>query len=175
MKSHSRFDPKTRPGGCLSVDISRSHVPGIWLVPDDSQFVVTRRARYFLVAHHQKYTPEEVNTILAAELTGQAPDLGAPRQEEQMESDFFGDEDVADESEDHPARGFWIYAYPLASKEAAEMLVAIQTVVGQVNSEFQGDVTRKIRLDLSADFTENPPGRSLEERSENGQEPKVSK
>ena len=59
---------------------------------------------------------------------------------------FFGDENVADESEDHPARGFWIYAHPLASKKAAEVLIAIQTIVGQVNGEFQGDVTRKIRL-----------------------------
>ena len=35
---------------------------------------------------------------------------------------------------------------PLASKKAAEVLIAIQTIVGQVKSEFQGDVTRKIRL-----------------------------
>ena len=38
------------------------------------------------------------------------------------------------------------YAHPLAGKKAAEVLTAIQTIVGQVNSEFQGDVTRKNRL-----------------------------
>ena len=51
MRSHIRRDPMTRPGGCLSVDISGRHVAGIWPAPDDSQFIVTRRARYFLVAH----------------------------------------------------------------------------------------------------------------------------
>ena len=80
MRSHFRLDPTTRPGECLSVDKSGPHVPGIWLDPDDSQFIVTRKARYFLVAHHQTYTPEEVNTILsreqeAVELTDQAPDI----------------------------------------------------------------------------------------------------
>ena len=82
----------------------------------------------------------------AAELTDKARDLGGPREEEPTEGDFFGDENVADESDDHLARGFWIYAHPLASKKAAEVLIAIQTIVSQVNSEFQGDVTRKIRL-----------------------------
>ena len=63
-----------------------------------------------------------------------------------MESDFFSDENVADESQDHPVGAFWIFAHPLASKKAAEVLSAIQTIAGQVHSEFQGDVTRKIRL-----------------------------
>ena len=57
MRSHFRLDPPTRPGGYLSVDISGPHVPGIWSAPDDSQFVVTRKARYFLVARYQTYTP----------------------------------------------------------------------------------------------------------------------
>ena len=61
-------------------------------------------------------------------------------------SDFFSGENVADESDDHPGGSFWIHAHPLASKKAAEVLTAIQTIVGQVNSEFQGDLTRKIRL-----------------------------
>ena len=34
----------------------------------------------------------------------------------------------------------------MASKKAAEVLIAIQTIGGQANSEFQGDVPRKIRL-----------------------------
>ena len=79
----------------------------------------------------------------AAELTDKARDLGGPREEEPTESDFIGDENAADESDDHPARGFWIYAHPLASKKAAEVLIAIQTIVGQVTSEFQGHVTRE--------------------------------
>ena len=117
----------------------------------DSQFVVTRKARYFLVAHNQTCTPKEVNTILsrereAAELADQSPDLGGPREEEPAESDFFENENVGDESDDHAAGSFWIHAHPLASKKAAELLIAIQTIVGQVNNEFQGDVTRKIRL-----------------------------
>ena len=29
MRSHFRLDPTTRPGGCLSVDKSGPHVPGI--------------------------------------------------------------------------------------------------------------------------------------------------
>ena len=49
-------------------------------------------------------------------------------------------------SDENLARSFWIYAHPLASKKATEVLSAIQTTVGQVNSDFQGDVTRKIRL-----------------------------
>ena len=73
-------------------------------------------------------------------------DHGGPREEEPAESDFFSDEIVADESDDHPVGSFWIYAHPLASKKAAEVQTAIQTIVGQVNSEFQGDVTSKIRL-----------------------------
>ena len=81
----------------------------------------------------------------AAELTGQVRDIHRPREEEQLESDILGDENVANESEDHPAKGFWVCAYPLASKKAAEVLAAIQTVLGQVNSEFPGDVTRMIR------------------------------
>ena len=55
-------------------------------------------------------------------------------------------EDVVVESEDHVAKGFWVCAYPLASKKALDMFAAIQTIVGQVNSEFQEDVTRMIRL-----------------------------
>ena len=145
------LDPTTRPGRCLSVAISGPHVPGVWPAPDDSQFVVTRKARYFLVARYQTYTPEEVNTILsrereAVELAEHECDHGGPREEEPVESDFFSDEIVADESDDHPVGSFWIYAHPLASKKAAEVLTAIQTLVGQVNSEFQGDVTRQIRL-----------------------------
>ena len=73
-------------------------------------------------------------------------DHGGPREEEPAESDFFSDEIVADESDDHPVGSFWIYAHPLASKKAAEVQTGIQTIVGQVNSEFQGDVTSKIRL-----------------------------
>ena len=46
-----------------------------------------------------------------------------------MESDFFGDENVAVESQGHPAGAFWIFAHPLASKKAAEVLIAIQTIV----------------------------------------------
>ena len=42
--------------------------------------------------------------------------------------------------------GFWVCANPLASKKALDMVAAIQTIVGQVNSEFQEDVTRMIRL-----------------------------
>ena len=55
-RSHFRLDPTTRLGGCLSVDISGPHAPGVWPALDDSQFVATRKARYFLVAHHQTYT-----------------------------------------------------------------------------------------------------------------------
>ena len=62
------------------------------------------RARHdiFRAALYQTHTPEEVKTVLsreheAAELTGQAPDLAGPRGE-QVESDFFGDGNVADES-----------------------------------------------------------------------------
>ena len=79
-------------------------------------------------------------------MTGQVPDTLRPREEEQVESDFSGDEDVVAESKVHAAKGFWVCAYPLASKEAADMLAASQTFVGQVNSEFQGDVTRMIRV-----------------------------
>ena len=68
----------------------------VWLAPDDSQFVVTRKARYFLVAHYQTYTPEKVNTILsrgreAVELAEHECDHGGPREEEPAESDFFSD------------------------------------------------------------------------------------
>ena len=45
LRSHFRLDPTTRPGGCLSVDTSGPRVPGIWQAHDDSQFVVTRKAR----------------------------------------------------------------------------------------------------------------------------------
>ena len=55
-----------------------------------------------------------------------------------MESDFFGDGNVADESEDHRARVFRVCACPLASNKVADVWVAIQTIVGQVNSEFSG-------------------------------------
>ena len=79
-------------------------------------------------------------------MTDRACDHGGLREEEPAESDFFGDENVADESDDRPGGSFWIYAHPLASNKAAEVLTTIQTIVGQVNSEFQGDVTRKIRL-----------------------------
>ena len=40
-----------------------------------------------------------------------------------------------------------VKANPLATKTAVEVLVAIQTLVGQVNNEFPGDVMRKIRLE----------------------------
>ena len=73
-------------------------------------------------------------------------DHGGPREEEPAESDFFSDVIVADEFDDHLVGSFWIYVHPLSSKKAAEVLTAIQTIVGQVNSEFQRDVTRKIRL-----------------------------
>ena len=66
----------------------------------------------------------------AAELTGQVRDIHRPREVEQVEGDTLGDGNVANESEDHPVKGFWVYAYSLASKKAAEVLVAIQTVVG---------------------------------------------
>ena len=79
-------------------------------------------------------------------MAGQVPDTLRLREEEQVGSDFFGDEDVVDESEDHAAKGFWVSAHPLASKKSADMLAAIETIVGQVNNEFQGDVTRMIRL-----------------------------
>ena len=82
----------------------------------------------------------------AVELADRVCDHGGLREEESAESDFFGDENVADESNDHPGGSFWIFAHPLASKKAAEVLTAIQTIVGQVKSEFKGDVTRKIRL-----------------------------
>ena len=63
----------------------------------------------------------------------------------------------------------------LAIKKAAEVLVAIHTVVGQVNSEFQGDVTRMNRLGavsrFHGDFAWEIRGGK---RSENGQQPKVS-
>ena len=59
-RSHFRLDPTTGPGGCLSVDNSGPHAPGVWPAPDDSQFVVTGKARHFLVAHYSTYTPEEV-------------------------------------------------------------------------------------------------------------------
>ena len=88
----------------------------------------------------------------AAELTGQAPDLGGPREEEQTESDFVGDENVTDESEDYPARCFWICAYPLASKKATDGLVCFQTIL-------RGRFVRG----LTVDFTETPLGRSVEE------------
>ena len=105
-------------------------------------------------------------------MTGQAPDLAGPHEEEQVESDFLGDGNVADESEDHRAQVFRVCACPLASNKVADVWVAMQTIVGQVNSEFQGDVTRMTLWELSADFTETPRGRSAEERSDNGQEPK---
>ena len=89
----------------------------------------------------------------AVELADRACDHGGLREEESAESDFFGDENVADESDDHPGGSFWIYAHPLASKKAAEVLTAIQTIVGQVNSEFQGDVTRKFRLGAACQQT----------------------
>ena len=82
----------------------------------------------------------------AVELADHMCDHGGLREEESAESDFFGDENVADESNDHPGGSFWIFAHPLTSKKAAEVLTAIQTIVGQVKSEFKGDVTRKIRL-----------------------------
>ena len=71
---------------------------------------------------------------------------GGQRGEESAENDSFGDENVADESSNHPGGSFWIYAHPSASKKAAEVLTAIQTIVEQMNSEFRGDDTRKIRL-----------------------------
>ena len=85
-------------------------------------------------------------------MTGQAPDLAGPHEEEQVESDFFGDGNVADESEDHRAQVFRVCACPLASNKVADVWVATQTLVGQVDSEFQGDVTscqqtsRRLRL-----------------------------
>ena len=90
MRSHFRIDATTTLGRCPSVDISGPHDPGIWPALDDAQFIVTRKSRYFLVAHYQTYTPKEVNIILsreheAAELTSQAHDFGGPREEEQME------------------------------------------------------------------------------------------
>ena len=90
IRSHFRIDPTPTLGGCPSVDISGPHVPGIWPAPDGAQFIVTRKPRYFLVAHCQTYTPKEVNIILsreheAAEFTSQAHDLGGTREEEQME------------------------------------------------------------------------------------------
>ena len=84
---------------------------------------------------------------------------------------FLGDWNVEDKSEDHPAKGFWVHAYPLASKKAAEVLVAIQTVLGHVNSEFPGNVTRMVRLGVVSRLHGTPPWRSMEARSENGQEP----
>ena len=51
-----------------------------------------------------------------------------------------------EKGDDHTDRRFWIYALPLASKKAAEVLVSIQTIVGQLNSELQGDDTKLIRL-----------------------------
>ena len=42
------------------------------------------------------------------------------------------------------------------------MLVAIQTVLGQVNSDFQGDVTRMIRSGAVSRLHGIPPRRSVE-------------
>ena len=67
-------------------------------------------------------------------------------------------------SDDHPGGSFWIYAHPFASKKEAEVLTAMQTIVGQVNSEFQEMSREKFVWELSADFTETQPGRSVEER-----------
>ena len=66
----------------------------------------------------------------AVELADRVCDHGGLREEESAESDFFGDENVADESNDHPGGSFWIFAHPLARKKAAEVLTAIQTIVG---------------------------------------------
>ena len=76
---------------------------------------------------------------------------------------------------DHPARGFQLYALPLARKNAAEVLVATQTIVGQVNSEFQGDVTRVTCLGAVSRIHGDSAGRLVEERSENGPEARVSR
>ena len=134
MRSHFRLDPTARPEGCLSLNISGPQVPGIWPSPDDSQFIVTRKARCFLVAHYPTHTPEEVNTISsreheAAELTGQAPDqrVSARRSRRKVTS-------LAMKTSRMTLRIIrqevsWIYAYPLASKKAAEVPVAIETVV----------------------------------------------
>ena len=43
-RNHFRLDPSTGLEGCLSLDISGPHVPGIWPAPDDSQYIVTRKA-----------------------------------------------------------------------------------------------------------------------------------
>ena len=127
------------------------HVPGVWPAPDDPQFVVTRKAviSWLLIikrTHLKKSTPFCPEKREAVELAEHECDHGGPREEEPAESDFFSDEIVAEEFDDHPVGSFWIYAHPLASKKAAEVLTAIQTIVGQVNSEFQGDVTGKIRF-----------------------------
>ena len=90
-------------------------------LPDDSQLFVTRRAQHFwLLIIECVCSPEEVNTILsreheAAEFTSQAHDFSGLREEEQRESDFVSDRSDGDESEDHPSRGFWVCAYPLAN------------------------------------------------------------
>ena len=64
----------------------------------------------------------------AVELADRVCDHGGLREEESAESDFLGDENVADESNDHPGGSFWIFAQ--ARKKAAEVLTAIQTIVG---------------------------------------------
>ena len=88
-------------------------------------------------------------------MTGQVHDLGGPHEEEQVESDFFGDGNVADESEDHRARVFRVCACPLASNKVAAVWVAMQTIVGQVNSEFSGRCYEDDSSgSMSADYTE---------------------
>ena len=84
---------------------------------------------------------------------------------------------VADESEDHQARGCLVSAYPLASKKAAKVLVAIQTIVGEMNSVCVCVSGRCYEDDSfgSCQQTSRRPGRSVEEKSETGQEPNVSK
>ena len=108
-------------------------------------------------------------------MRGQIRDTHRPREEGQVEGVFFGDRNFSDKSEDHLAKGFWVYAYPLASKTAAKVLAAIQTVLGHVNSEFLGDVTKMIPSGTVSRLHGTPPGRSVDGRSENGQEPTVSK
>ena len=52
------------------------------------------------------------------------------------------------------------------------MLVAIQTILGQVNSELHRNVTRMIRSGAVSRLHGTLPGRSVGGKSENGQEPK---
>lgn len=98
----------------------------MWPIPDESQFVVTRRARYFHVAQCLTYIPEEVKAILSREfeaeaLVGQDTDIVGPRQEEPLDSDFFEDKRGTKKADDHTARGFWVHAPALASKRAADV------------------------------------------------------